>query len=368
MSPDISSKAQSADESTPATAVAIPATGTSTFAATATVTTNVAAPTAKAVPSPTQETASQETASKAEVKKDESKSKDKSDTPTAPKRRRRGRQKVRNVVTIPGTDLVEIYCIHGCGCKYETKVFSADRAAWHKALRCINAHESQRCPRNKNSTRCFKKKMTPKSEEIGSKRKSDFGYPFSKKADLMTGNFGNTVPMNQPIAVHPAQMNFAQPQLHPQIPQMSQVPQNRGELQSAPQAPQHSHLAPQQQQMQPQMHTAPYNTMNTSNQVYGMMAGQQSHAVPNSMQQAPFQQGGPGPSQQCSQFCRYRRAVAELMLENSRLKNDNARLKDLLNSVSHLQQQPALGPNMPQVAYRQVMHQPAPQQQLYAMQ
>ena len=68
------------------------------------------------------------------------------------KRARRARTKAKDRTMIPHpTDptRVHIHCINMCGVLYLTKTRDADKVAWTKVLRRLNAHESKRCRKKK---------------------------------------------------------------------------------------------------------------------------------------------------------------------------------------------------------------------------
>eukprot|EP00941_MAST-03F_sp_MAST-3F-sp1_P000757 g757.t1 len=72
----------------------------------------------------------------------------------------RGNAKKRHFTPIPGTDEVFVHCFLGCGVTYRTParlskhgVYRPPRdpvkkKEWHRAIRRLNSHESQRCPNN----------------------------------------------------------------------------------------------------------------------------------------------------------------------------------------------------------------------------
>lgn len=65
---------------------------------------------------------------------------------TSKKRKPRGRKKPRKIENISGTQEVYVHCTYNCGRTYRTMRYPLDKKAWHKTLRKLNAHESQRCP------------------------------------------------------------------------------------------------------------------------------------------------------------------------------------------------------------------------------
>ena len=62
-------------------------------------------------------------------------------------------KKQRVVSAIPGTQRVTVFCVHGCGISYTTPPQHINKTTWHKTIRKLNAHESQRCPKNPGCTR-----------------------------------------------------------------------------------------------------------------------------------------------------------------------------------------------------------------------
>jgi len=61
------------------------------------------------------------------------------------KRKPRGPKKRRNFEEIPGSTDILVHCSNKCGRFYRTPPCHLDRSQWHKTLRKLNAHESQRC-------------------------------------------------------------------------------------------------------------------------------------------------------------------------------------------------------------------------------
>lgn len=66
-------------------------------------------------------------------------------------------KKKRVISSIPGSRDVVVFCAHGCGISYTTPPQHLDKLVWHKTIRKLNAHESQRCPKNEERTRCPRK-------------------------------------------------------------------------------------------------------------------------------------------------------------------------------------------------------------------
>eukprot|EP00591_Stephanopyxis_turris_P006027 CAMPEP_0195520256 /NCGR_PEP_ID=MMETSP0794_2-20130614/16480_1 /TAXON_ID=515487 /ORGANISM="Stephanopyxis turris, Strain CCMP 815" /LENGTH=552 /DNA_ID=CAMNT_0040649575 /DNA_START=68 /DNA_END=1726 /DNA_ORIENTATION=+ len=66
-------------------------------------------------------------------------------------------KKSRVVSAVPGTNKVVVFCAHGCGISYTTVPHHVNKKEWHKTVRKLNAHESQRCPKNPDSQRCPRK-------------------------------------------------------------------------------------------------------------------------------------------------------------------------------------------------------------------
>lgn len=62
-------------------------------------------------------------------------------------------RKARVVSAVKGTPNVIVFCAHGCGTSYTTLPRDVDKLQWNATLRKLNAHESQRCPKNGNRTR-----------------------------------------------------------------------------------------------------------------------------------------------------------------------------------------------------------------------
>ena len=73
------------------------------------------------------------------------------------KRKKSCVKKSRVVSAVPGSNKVVVFCVHGCGISYTTVPMHVDKPAWHKTLRKLNAHESQRCPKNAACQRCPRK-------------------------------------------------------------------------------------------------------------------------------------------------------------------------------------------------------------------
>jgi len=61
-------------------------------------------------------------------------------------RKPRGKKKNRVITPIKGSTDVLVSCCYECGTTYRTARRTTDNKRWHKTLRCVNAHESQRCP------------------------------------------------------------------------------------------------------------------------------------------------------------------------------------------------------------------------------
>ena len=78
---------------------------------------------------------------------------------SAKKKRKAVTKKSRAVSAVPGaTDgAIVVFCAYGCGISYTTYPRNVNRPHWHKTLRKLNAHESQRCPRNEDRKRRCRK-------------------------------------------------------------------------------------------------------------------------------------------------------------------------------------------------------------------
>jgi len=64
---------------------------------------------------------------------------------------------------------VYVHCTYNCGRTYRTMRYPLDKKAWHKTLRKLNAHESQRCPlrqRRDASSKNSQKQQVPKVEKV----------------------------------------------------------------------------------------------------------------------------------------------------------------------------------------------------------
>lgn len=76
-----------------------------------------------------------------------------------PKKRKAVTKKCRLCQPVPDTKdgAILIFCAYGCGLSYTTYPRDVNRLHWHKTLRKLNAHESQRCPRNSERKRSCRK-------------------------------------------------------------------------------------------------------------------------------------------------------------------------------------------------------------------
>lgn len=78
-------------------------------------------------------------------------------------RKPRGKKKVRVIEPIPGSTDIHVHCVYNCGTRYRTARRTVDNKRWHKSLRCVNAHESQRCPlRHSKKSSCASPSHRPR--------------------------------------------------------------------------------------------------------------------------------------------------------------------------------------------------------------
>lgn len=87
------------------------------------------------------------------------------------KRKPRGPKKRRIFEEIPGSSDLIVHCSNKCGRFYRTAPCNLDRTQWHKTLRKLNAHESQRCMLATNRRSEKRKRKKGKKSNISKKKK-----------------------------------------------------------------------------------------------------------------------------------------------------------------------------------------------------
>lgn len=81
------------------------------------------------------------------------------------KKKKTKEKKNRRVQSCAG-NFVNVFCAWGCGVSYKSLPKQTNQKAWAKALRKLNAHESQRCPCNPTATRVSSKAKAKKKAAV----------------------------------------------------------------------------------------------------------------------------------------------------------------------------------------------------------